>query len=790
VAVADSADRVALEELLSRADRVPARLREMNPLLEASPAVQAVAGELPAYADSIRVERTAVEEELEALSGRRRLDELRQEWLRYRTRLNGWQEMLEDEWRQLQLAVRELRGLAEAWEQTQREVDELDLPRSVADRVATILTATDSVQTRLRDRLDEVLAVETAVVEVQTTVSETLDHISSRREEARRDLWRRDSQGLLTMLFSSDHRAELGPFFNDTATTEIYTVRSFYATERFGILFQLALFVALSMALVLVRRRGEVHERPWSQTARQVFARPFSGAFLVVALTTRFVYPIRPVSVTTLLMLATILPLIRFLPALMKESNRKVLYSFAVLVALQLSTDFLADGTALQRLLLTVVDLGALIGAVWILRSESPPAEIADRAWWKLFRVYLHLGVVMLGLAVAGNLAGWSDLAFVISEGVILGAYIALVLLVAVLVLQQLIAALPYTSFGRLSRILTRHTGLVTKNLSRLIQALAVVLWLIISADVYEVRDWFGGAFLDFLAASLTIGVLDVSVGDVLAFVVTIWAAFLLSRIVRFILTEEILPRFQLERGVASAVSTLVHWLIVALGVIAAASAAGLGGSQLTVVAGALGVGIGFGLQAVVNNFISGLILIFERPMKVGDKIEVGTLLGEVRRIGMRASVIRTFDGAEVVVPNGNLTTQHLINWTLSDQRRRVEVLVGVAYGTDPQTVLRLLASTASEHPEVLKHPEPDALFKGFGESSLDFSLRFWTASFDEWIRVGSEVTVAVNNAIVGAGIEIPFPQRDLHVRSISPSASGKLDLAPEQAPDRQEQES
>ena len=183
---------------------------------------------------------------------------------------------------------------------------------------------------------------------------------------------------------------------------------------------------------------------------------------------------------------------------------------------------------------------------------------------------------------------------------------------------------------------------------------------------------------------------------------------------------------------------------------------------------GALGVGIGFGLQELVNNFVSGLILMFERPIQTGDTVEIGSLIGEVRRIGIRSSTVRTLDGAEVIVPNAKLVSNELVNWTLSDRLRRIDVPVGVAYGTDPSRVIDILVETAGSHPKALQYPSPQALFQGFGDSSLDFVLRFWTGDFDNWRQVRSDATVNVNNALKAAGVEIPFPQRDLHVRSVT----------------------
>ena len=201
--------------------------------------------------------------------------------------------------------------------------------------------------------------------------------------------------------------------------------------------------------------------------------------------------------------------------------------------------------------------------------------------------------------------------------------------------------------------------------------------------------------------------------------------------------------------------------------------------NRFAILAGAFGVGIGFGLQTVVNNFVSGLILLTERPIHVGDAIEGADMFGRVQRIGIRSCTIRTFQGAEVIVPNGDLVSRQVINWTRSDRRRRLEIPVGVAYGTDPNQVLGILVDVAKRHPEILDTPEAEALFRGFGDSSLDFELRAWTERFDRYLNIQSDLCVAVTEAFAQAGVTIPFPQRDLHVRSIdasvAPAVSARL---------------
>jgi small-conductance mechanosensitive channel len=263
--------------------------------------------------------------------------------------------------------------------------------------------------------------------------------------------------------------------------------------------------------------------------------------------------------------------------------------------------------------------------------------------------------------------------------------------------------------------------------------------------------------------------------GGVLVFFFSVLLAFWVARTVRFILREEVLPNMSLDRGVANSISSLSYYALMMIGLFVALAAAGFQISQLTIIIGALGVGIGLGLQSIVNNFVSGLILMFERPIQPGDVIEVTGTTGTVRDIGMRATTVTTFEGADVVVPNGAILSEKLINWTLNNTNRRMEVSVGVAYGTQPKLVLDLLFKVTTETQGVISYPQPAVLFKGFGASSLDFVIRAWTDNFSDWVNIHSNLTLRVHDAIVAAGIEIPFPQQDLHIRSIDPAIKAAL---------------
>ncbi len=229
------------------------------------------------------------------------------------------------------------------------------------------------------------------------------------------------------------------------------------------------------------------------------------------------------------------------------------------------------------------------------------------------------------------------------------------------------------------------------------------------------------------------------------------------------------LPQTRMDRGAREAMVTITGYAGLAVALLVALGVAGVSFGNLAIIAGALSVGIGFGLQNIVNNFVSGLILLFERPIKTGDWIVVGNTEGYVRRISIRSTQIQTFDRADVIVPNSELISSQVTNWMLYDPRGRVRLPIGVAYGSDTRKVKDILLQLATDHPAVVtdgSSPEPLVLFLGFGDSSLNFELRFFVTNIDLRLTVMSDLNFALDEAFRKQGIEIPFPQRDLHVRN------------------------
>ena len=272
-----------------------------------------------------------------------------------------------------------------------------------------------------------------------------------------------------------------------------------------------------------------------------------------------------------------------------------------------------------------------------------------------------------------------------------------------------------------------------------------------------------------FLTTTYTLGSFSFSVNDILLFILILMISSWISQFVEFVLQEQVFFTSRKKKNLSASISSLVTFTIITIGFFLAALASGFPLDKLALLISAFGVGIGFGLQNIFNNLVSGIILVFEKPLEVGDTIEVGQLIGVVKKIGIRASTVRTFDGSKVIVPNGNLVSNELINWTHSDFQRRLIVKVGVAYGTDPNEVIKILLGVAKKNKNLLEDPEPYVLFREFGDSALSFELRCYTENHD-WLMILSDLHVKVNEAINKAGMVIPFPQRDLHIKSMEPN--------------------
>ena len=281
-------------------------------------------------------------------------------------------------------------------------------------------------------------------------------------------------------------------------------------------------------------------------------------------------------------------------------------------------------------------------------------------------------------------------------------------------------------------------------------------MWIILGH--FDLLTPVGALLRGVLEARLSVGELDLPVARVLGFLAVLTGVYLITRLVVLVLEDDVYSRMTLPRGVPYALSTLTRYGLLLTGFLLALGTLGFDLTRITVLLSAFGLGIGFGMQQIINNFVSGLILLFERSVQVGDAIQLGDLGGDVRRIGMRSSTLQTSQGAEVIVPNSTIIQEKVTNWTLSDRRRRIDLdIIGVTGDTDPERIIALLVDIARRDPRVSSDRPPEALLMRFGEESADFQLRFWTDQSD-WVRLRSDLGVALQRALRAVRVQDSTP--------------------------------
>ncbi len=268
----------------------------------------------------------------------------------------------------------------------------------------------------------------------------------------------------------------------------------------------------------------------------------------------------------------------------------------------------------------------------------------------------------------------------------------------------------------------------------------------------------------------LKLGETEITLWTLVYFLVLLLLLFYLTGKVKKLLLARVLVHTGIDVGARQAIASLMRYVLMFIGLLIIVQAVGINLTTLNVIAGAVGIGIGFGLQNIASNFISGLIILFERPIKVGDRIVVGDVEGDVVEIGARSTTVVTNNNIAIIVPNSIFIAEPVINWKYTDAKVRFEIPIGVAYGSHVRLVEKLLLEVAQENPDVLAEPAPDVCFREFGESSLKFILRVWNQNqVHRKLVLFSALNFAIHDKFKQHGIEIPFPQRDLHIRSTMP---------------------
>ncbi len=762
-------------------------------LEESDALLRAVREQLPEPEDYLEIASNlaGLEEQVEEAerATRRRLDspgssiELRDvgaEWARLKDRISRQQADVQDYLAPLQRSADEIDAQQVRWKST---LDALDasFPAELKGRATTTVKALATAESDVLERTAQAIALSVRL----STLQDTADTLSTTVERTvREQLWSRDAPSLWALVASDEAPAPLREVAAASAEHRAVGLGAYLASDAVRLWAHLFLTLLIGVGTMRLSRMPAEHQPPGESLRwRVILTRPLSAGLVMSLGLGGWLHANAPSAFWTCVFVVALVPFGRVLTSLVSSSASRGILGLFALYFLDRFGALLMGQTLTYRIVLLTVAGAGLLGAIVAARRLAPQRlPVGERSGTAL-RPLFQSAAALFGVAMLAGAVGMVSLAALIVQATLESLLLLVVLGLTERLLEGVLQLALHLPAVRALRMVERHADAIAHRGRRLLTFATALLWVAGTLFLFGMLDPVVRVLGDVLGAKASAGTLTFSLGAVLAFGLVISGTLWLSRMVGFVLDEDVLPRMALPRGVPVTISKTAQYAALAVGFLIAFAAAGVEVTQFAFLAGALGVGIGFGLQTIVNNFVSGLILLYERPIKEGDVIEVGTLLGTIQHIGIRACRVRTLDGAEVIVPNASLVSDNVINWTLTDRLRRLDLPIGVAYGSDLTAVQVLLRECMDDLPGLLTQPAPVVFFMGFGDSSLDFRLRGWT-QFDDQFQVRSELGIRVNERLAAAGVAIPFPQRDLHLRSIDADAAEALRAPPAPHPE------
>lgn len=678
-----------------------------------------------------------------------------------RQALDGMQQKLAIRQQEVEKIREQARKDKEFWSAWGAELKKQDIkvPQQTVAQVKKLLGQLDA---SLKKTTGQLLQLQEKIGTFYREVSAAGDDLSQSFEKLRKATFRKNAYSFGSAKFYRQFTVDLRVQVKEGLTAAL-TFNQSYLKEN-GWLLGLMVAVFLIVVGLLRHYQSKLQEADeWHFILRSPWAA--ASFFAVITLWAWFPAP-PPIFRFVFLVLAAVSATVLSIPLLENRRQIWVLSLAASVIFLTSAFRLIALPQPLFRLYIALL---AVIFIPLLIQQVLFSKKLRKKGDGRLFRTLMRLTVVVLAISLVGQVAGYMNF----STWLIQATFETGMVLLFAKMASMLISGGIDLGNGLLIQsgqpfFIEFGTELAVR-LRRLLRFLIYGFSIFYLLPVWRLFSNMTESWNYFSQLAIELGDFNLSMQMLVSSLIAFYLSLQLSWVLQGVGDAQFFVRQSVDRGVRDAVKKLIHYGVVLIGFLIALSLLGLSLQHFIVVLGAFGVGIGFGLQDIVNNFLSGLILLFERPIKVGDGVLIDGEYGTVLRIGLRSTVVKSLDEAELIVPNSQMISQKVTNWTLSNRRVRVVIPIGVAYGSDLEKVLAILTDVSSEHPLVLKRPKPSPLFIHFGGSSLDFELRVWISNVDDRLEIKNDLLLAIDRRFREEGVEIPFPQHDLHLRSVVP---------------------
>jgi small-conductance mechanosensitive channel len=726
---------------------------------------------LPPYVEFIRQRKILKQNFIDAKPNRQKIANLINKWFGYRAYLNAWKTTVNGGVARKVILLDQISKSELTWELTYENAVEKKVPSQILERIKSIWNSYKSIKTLVIDEksnylnlenkiTDQIIIIDAVIEELETLKKSEVYQLFYPRHEP---FWAKSSQVDVEDQIKKVGVESISKNISDSKNyinSQGNTIYFFFITLFFSVI-GIFLIKKSFLKYPVIDKDENLFK------VKEIIADNTKWVLLFLAFVlVRLFFPNTPKLFFDILALFLIVSAFILVRPFMNKKFRNVIFFVTLIMILDFAKTYIWLSSFQYRLYLLIETSLLFAFFIFLTHHYRTLRKVDSIKFPVIFNRLILVIYFLIAITYASNILGYTNLTDFLIKLFIQGGDLTLIFYAILLLLYGIILGFTDYHFNnRLSSFDPEHKRLLEYKLEKLIKAIAILLWLFYLLNLIDIYAPLSNIVVDIFSAPYIVGDVTFTLGTIFMFVAILISSYIITRVISFLLdgNEIKLFSFKLTKGVPAAISLVIRYFILAFGVVLALSYIGIDLSEFNLLAGALGLGIGFGLQTIVSNFISGIILIFERPILPGDVVEVNNLIGTVSKIGVRASRINTYEGAEVVVPNNNLISEDLINWTLSNNIKRVEILIGTKYGTDPNEVLKILVQVANENKDVLKNPPPVALFDTFGDSSLNYRLLFWVY-FQKGLQAKSDVSIAVYNRFIELGIEIPFPQLDVYL--------------------------
>ena len=541
-------------------------------------------------------------------------------------------------------------------------------------------------------------------------------------------------------------------------------VFTFYSKSNSGRITVLLLLIA-GLTLFIRKLKKKLYTAQSSATGQQewlVLRSPLLSSVLIVFCVFQFILPSPPFGVSSTLWIFSVVSLTFIFWNFITTYWRSAWLILVLMFFLAVIDNFILQATRAERWGMLLLSLaGVIFGCIFLLGTHRK--ELKEKG----IQIFVIFFILMELISAAANLYGRFNFSKSFLTSGIFGLVNGILFFWVIRLINEMltIAAGLYTKPDRKTLYINFET--VSKKVPSIFYYLLVLGWFILFGRSFYIFRKLTGEFTDFMEKERVIGLSTFTIQNIFVFFLILFLSGVISSIVTFFASgERGVENGQERKGGIGSWLLLIRISIITIGVLLAFAAAGIPMDKLTIILGALSVGIGFGLQALVNNLVSGLILAFEKPINVGDVVEFGGQSGTMKSIGFRSSVITTWDGADVIIPNGNLLRDPVINWTMGNSHRRVEIVTRLAHGTNLEKTKKLVMDILSADKRIMSQPPSLVLIKDFNTESIEISILFWIEDFKTWIQIKSDTLEAIDEAFKKEDIKILSPQEELTERN------------------------